>query len=137
MASSFASRQRARGRIDPKIDGRAGAAAVMAPSRPGSPPRRVAARPLEAETDLADRDDAAEADRGAALARRAVDERAVRAPEVLDVPGPAAERQDRVLGRHELVLDDDGFVDVASDRRDRVERKGRALGPRPGTRGQT
>src|SRR4029079_13975147 len=77
MASSFASRQRARGRIDPKIDGRAGAAAFMAPSRPGSPPRRVAARPLEAETDLADLDDVAEADRGDALDRRAVEERAV------------------------------------------------------------
>ena len=39
---------------------------------------------------------------------------------------PAAERKDGVLGRRERVLDDDRVVDVAAERRDRVEAETRA-----------
>src|SRR4029079_7085708 len=56
-----------------------------------------------------------------------VDERAVRAPEVLDVPGPAPERQDRVLGGDELLLHHGRGVDVAGAGPDLGERERRAL----------
>ena len=58
--------------------------------------------------------------------RPAVDERAVRAPEVLDVPAPAAVREHGVIGRGERVLDDDRVVDVPAERRDGVEVEGAA-----------
>src|SRR6185503_12665737 len=92
-----------------------------------STPRPGRSRPLEPEPDLADLDDVAVAEWCHFGDRRPVDERAVRAAEILDVPGPAAERQDRVLRRDELVLDDDRVVDVPSDRRDRVEGERAAL----------
>ena len=60
---------------------------------------------------------------GDALDRPAVDVRAVGAAEVLEVPAPAAVRQDGVLRRRERVVDDDRVVDVATERRDGVERE--------------
>ena len=69
----------------------------------------------------------------------AVDEGAVRAGEVLHVPGAAAEGQHGVLGRRERVVDDDRVVDVAAERRDGVERERgpeRGLGPGRGEHDQ-
>ena len=74
-------------------------------------------RPLEPHPDLADLELVAEADRGDAVDAAAVDVRAVRAAEVLDVPAATAVGQDRVLRRRERVVDDDRVVDVATERR--------------------
>src|SRR5437773_3119893 len=77
--------------------------------------------PLESKPDLADLDDVAVAEGRDLGHGRSVHERPVRAAEVLDVPRPPTERQDGVLCRDELVLDDDRVVDVAPDRGDRIE----------------
>ena len=132
IASSRASVQRGRGRIRAE-DARAGRSAGRAEP---APHRSRGARPLEAKPDLADRDLVAEPERRDGRDRAAVDERAVRAAEVLDVPAPAAVGQHRVLGRGERVLDDDRVVDVATERRDRVEveRPSRSPGRRRATR---
>ena len=116
--SSRSSSQRGRGRIGPRTRGRRG--------RPGAPRRRPrgirhAERPLEPHPDLADLELVAEAQRRDAVDPLAVDERAVGAAEVLEVPAPAAVGQDGVLGRGERVVDDDRVVDVATERRDDVE----------------
>ena len=114
--------QRGRGRIGPRI------ARQRRRRRPVRRRARVMRRaPARAAAGPGRSDLVAEAERRDAGDRRAVDERAVRAAEVLDVPAPAAKRQHRVLGRRELVLDDDRVVDVAAERRDRVEVERAAL----------
>ena len=120
----------ARPRPDPAEDARAGRRAapvdgrgVAGASSPGS---------LETQPDLADLDLVAEGQRRDALdAASPLTYGPVRAPEVLDVPAAAAEGQDRVLRRRERVVDDDGVVDVAAERRDGVERERRAGGGSP------
>ena len=131
--SSLSSSQRGRGRIGPSTRGSAGA--------PAGRLARVAStvirpRPFEPHPDLADLQLVAEAHRRDALDAAAVDVRAVRAAEVLDVPAAAAVGQDGVVGRRERVLDDDRVVDVATERRDdlQAERPGRPAAHRSATR---
>src|SRR5919107_149807 len=126
MTSNRVSRQRSRGLIGPRIDGSpAGTAVTGAASSSGLP--GDGPRPLESQPDLPDLDHVAIPERRHLADGRAVDEGPVRAAEVLDIPRPTPERQDRVLGRRELIVDDDRVVDVAADRGDRIERERRPL----------
>ena len=96
------------------------AAASAARGRAGGV-RRHRERPLEPHPDLPDLQLVTEAHRRDAIDPATVDVRPVRAAEVLEVPAPAAIRQDRVLGRRERIVDDDRVVDVTAERRDDVE----------------
>ena len=78
--------------------------------------------PIEPHPDLADLDLVAVAQRPQTLDALAVEPRSVGAAAILDVPGAAAECEQRVLGRDERVVDDDRVVHVTADRVDRVER---------------
>ena len=78
-------------------------------------------RSLEPHPDLADLELVAEAHRRDAVDAPAVDVRAVRAAEVLQVPAPASIGQDGVVGRRERVVDHDRVVDVTTERGDDVE----------------
>src|SRR4029079_11992970 len=106
--------------------GRGSMAAPRTRPSPAAPSSRK--RPLEPETDLADLDHVALAERRHLGDGSAVHECPVRALEILDVPRAATEGQDRVLRRRELVVDDDRVVDVTTDRRDRIQRERVALG---------
>src|SRR6476469_4480620 len=97
--SSRASCHLGRGRIGPRIRGRAGAGRVASEG-----PAVIAVvpswyRPREPHPDLADLDLVPEPERRDAVDPVAVHVRAVRAPQVLDIPGAAAIGQDRVLRR--------------------------------------
>ena len=92
---------------------------------------------FEAHPDLADLQLVTEAERRDALDPTPVDVRAVRAAEVLDVPGPPAVGQHGVVGRRERVVDDDRVVDVPTERGDDIEAVAtvRRRARRPATRG--
>ena len=76
---------------------------------------------LEPKSNLADLNVVAETERLNVFDDTAVDERAVRAAEILDVPGSPAVREDRMLAGHVGVVDDDGVVHVTSEHGHRVE----------------
>src|SRR5690242_12431509 len=123
-ASNRSSSQRGRGRMGPRTRGSAGAdgRGAACPGAAGVVMRVASpAGPFEPHADLADLDLVPEPDRRDAFDATPVDVRPVGAAEVLEVPASTAIRQDRVLGRGERVVDDDGVVDVAPERRDHVE----------------
>src|SRR5689334_22600633 len=120
MSMSRVSVQRARGRIPPRIRGSSTArgdapAEVIAPSPGGCPCS------LEPHPYLTDRDLVAEPQRRDGCHRTPVDERAVRAAEILDVPAAAPVGEDGVLGRGERVVDHDRVVHLTAEGGDRVE----------------
>ncbi len=89
---------------------------------------------FETHPDLADLQLVAETERRHALDPPAVDVRAIRAVEVLDVPRLPAIGQDGVVSRRERVVDDDGVVDVPTERGDDVETVRQAGSRLPGRR---
>ena len=68
------------------------------------------------DDDRADRDDVAGGDEARARDRRAVQRRAVPAPEILDEDLLALAAHDRVAARHGAIVDDDRAVGVAAER---------------------
>src|SRR3954452_18072033 len=93
------------------------------------PSCRLCRGAIEAHTHLTYLDLIAVPERPQAFDTLPVQPCAVGAAAVLDVPGAPAEREQRVLGRDERVIDDDRVVHVAPHRIDSVERyRGARLG---------